>query len=442
MGKTKRRRAYQITWPKQQETSCHDETSSWDEIAVSGDKAAFAHTKEQEANFQNWLKEVLHSKGAEDLFGLISAAVEKEVAKLADAIKVTVAEECGRQKELYNCTRSVIIHNANQLVMDSGCVENGYSLVDQVISLLHNISKGSVLDAFIMGRRSEQPSTSVCIVLGPSRQKATVFRMLVRHMKSNTSKGACNVSLRDRFPRHHMDDVKKLVAKGAELKKAGCIVGYKVCSRGPAAVPTLEVKKWHGNKHQGKWEAYLDEKENENEVVDGKCSYDAKCSDDVRCSEDGKCSDDGQCSADEQCSVDGKGSDDEQCSDDRQCSAGRKGSDVEQCSDDGQGSGDEKCSVREQCSDDGQCSDDTQCSDDGQCSGDGQCSDNRKDKGTDTSDSEPIYGSVKRPRKQYREQETSTEKARRIVMTRPRYWDREKITEEMYLEALSKVNAS
>jgi hypothetical protein len=199
MGKTKRRRTYQITWPKQQETSCHEETASRDEISVSGEKGACADTKEQEANFQNWLKEVLHSKGAEDLFGLISVALEKEVAKLTDKIKETVAEECGRQKELYDCTRSVIIHNANQLVMDSGCVENGYSLLDQVISLLHNISKVSVLDAFIMRRRSEQPSTSVCIVLGSSRQKATFFQMLVRHTKSNTSKGAFNVSLRDAF---------------------------------------------------------------------------------------------------------------------------------------------------------------------------------------------------------------------------------------------------
>jgi hypothetical protein len=61
-------------------------------------------------------------------------------------------------------------------------------------------------------------------------------------MKSNTAKG-CNVSLRDRFPKQQMENVKKLVAQGAELKKAGRIVAYKVRSIGPAAIPTLEERK-------------------------------------------------------------------------------------------------------------------------------------------------------------------------------------------------------
>jgi hypothetical protein len=66
MGKTRRRRAYHISWPKQQETSGGPET------AVSGQESACS-----KADFNTWLKEILHSKGADDLFGLISEEVKK-----------------------------------------------------------------------------------------------------------------------------------------------------------------------------------------------------------------------------------------------------------------------------------------------------------------------------------------------------------------------------
>jgi hypothetical protein len=38
------------------------------------------------------------------------------------------------------------------------------------------------------------------------------------------------------------------------------------------------------------------------------------------------------------------------------------------------------------------------------------------------------------------ERKMSLDKAMRIVMKRPRYWDRQKITEEMYQDALSKYS--
>jgi uncharacterized protein YihD (DUF1040 family) len=186
MGKTRRRRAYQITWPKPKETSSRDEDTSENETDVSRLEGAGAQTQIQETVFKNWLKDILKSNGVDDLFGLISAAVDKEMNKVVDKIKQTVTEECGRQKEMYDCTRSIIIHNANQLVMDSSCVESRGSLVDQVTSLLHTMCKISVLDAFSLGHGSNQPRTSVCIILGSSRQKANVFRMLLRHIKSKT----------------------------------------------------------------------------------------------------------------------------------------------------------------------------------------------------------------------------------------------------------------
>jgi hypothetical protein len=75
----------------------------------------------------------LHSKGADDLFGLILAAVEKEINKLAD--KKRVAEKCVHQKEIDDFNRSVTIHNANQLVMGRGYVERRVIPVDQVKSI-------------------------------------------------------------------------------------------------------------------------------------------------------------------------------------------------------------------------------------------------------------------------------------------------------------------
>jgi hypothetical protein len=74
------------------------------------------------------------------------------------------------------------------------------------------------------------------------RAAPSVLDNHVEAMKSNTAKG-CNVSLRDRFPKQQMENVKKLVAQGVELKKAGRIVAYKVRSIGLAAIPTLEERK-------------------------------------------------------------------------------------------------------------------------------------------------------------------------------------------------------
>jgi hypothetical protein len=89
MGKTRRRRAYQITWPKPKETSSQDEATSEDETDVSRLKDTGAQTQIQETDFKNWLKDILKSKGVDDLFGLISAAVEKEMNKVVDKIKQT-----------------------------------------------------------------------------------------------------------------------------------------------------------------------------------------------------------------------------------------------------------------------------------------------------------------------------------------------------------------
>jgi hypothetical protein len=87
----------------------------------------------------------------------------------------------------------------------------------------------------------------------------------------------------------------------------------------------------------------------------------------------------------------------------------------------------------------GQGPDDGQSSGEGQNSGYGNASDERdgvaatsKDTGdcvlySSDSDSEPIYASVKQFRKECRERETSEEKSLRVVMTRPRYWDRDNI---------------
>jgi hypothetical protein len=64
-------------------------------MVVNGQKSACTQTLNQESELDTWLQELLKSKGADDLYGLISAAVKKEVSKISDNIKKTVAEECG-----------------------------------------------------------------------------------------------------------------------------------------------------------------------------------------------------------------------------------------------------------------------------------------------------------------------------------------------------------
>jgi hypothetical protein len=48
-----------------------------DKMVVNGQKIACTQTLNQESELDTWLKELLKSKGADDLYGLISAAVKK-----------------------------------------------------------------------------------------------------------------------------------------------------------------------------------------------------------------------------------------------------------------------------------------------------------------------------------------------------------------------------
>ena len=111
-----------VIWPRPQQKRRRQESTS-----------PAAETSLQEAptdKFDVWLKEKLKSRGVEDLFESISTEVEKEKNKLTLEVKKVVVEEIRLQKEIHNCSRSLLIKNVDKLVADIGEPLSRLSLVD------------------------------------------------------------------------------------------------------------------------------------------------------------------------------------------------------------------------------------------------------------------------------------------------------------------------
>jgi hypothetical protein len=207
-----------------------------------------SNTIDPAVSLDDWLKEELNKRGAGDLFEAISMEVDKQVQKATNNIRKMFMEEIERQKDVYDSQRSIIICNPEYLIEDGMTdSDNKLTLVDQVTSYVHRLCKGavSVNDAFIIRPRGyENHPKNVCIVLGSLRQKVTTFRILAAHMRTRMSCSTVRsrASMRDKFPRSQMGDVRRLVQRGLELKKGGRIASFKVCSRGTAAIPILHCK--------------------------------------------------------------------------------------------------------------------------------------------------------------------------------------------------------
>ncbi len=220
------------------------------------------------------IKEILDRGGAGHLFdeirkevaGIINQALEKQ----AKSMKKMIEEQKRLEKEHDKCSRSILIHNADRLVVEEYDSLVGYSLAEKVTEALHTLCRCmiTIVEAFPMGRYVEgRPVTSICVVLGSSRQKAVVYKTIIAHIRRQPAigKAISRVSMRDVFPKEMIPEAQNLVRKGLGLKREGTVEAFKVAAMGTGVIPVLYVKYKYENGSVSYWEVYQSREEREEE---------------------------------------------------------------------------------------------------------------------------------------------------------------------------------
>ncbi len=211
------------------------------------------------------IKEILEKGGAGHLFEKISVEIgniiNMALDKQARSMKKMMEEQRAMEVEYDRCSRSILIHNADKLVVEEYDSLIGYSLAEKVTEALHTMCRCmiTIVEAFPMGRYIEgKPVTSICIVLGSSRQKAVVYKTIIAHIRKQTAigKAISRVSLRDVFPKEKVQEAQELARKGLSLKRQGEIEAFKVAAMGTGVIPVLYVKYKYENGNISYWEVY------------------------------------------------------------------------------------------------------------------------------------------------------------------------------------------
>ncbi len=167
-----------------------------------------------------------------------------------------------------------MIHNADKLVVEEYDNLIGYTIAEKVTEALHTMCRCmiTIIAAFPMGRYVEgKPVTSICIVLGSSRQKAVVYKTIIAHIRKQTNIGKAinRVSLRDVFPKEKVQEAQELARKGLSMKKNGEIEAFKVAAMGTGVIPVLYVKYKYENGNVSYWEVYQDRREQREQEARG-----------------------------------------------------------------------------------------------------------------------------------------------------------------------------
>ncbi len=220
------------------------------------------------------VKEILDKGGAGHLFDQISVEIgniiNMALDRQAKSMKRMMEEQRAMELEYDRCSRSILIHNADKLVVEEYDNLIGYTLAEKVTEALHTMCRCmiTIVEAFPMGRYVEgKPVTSICIVLGSSRQKAVVYKTIIAHIRRQTNIGKAinRVSLRDVFPKEKVQEAQELARKGLSMKKNGSIEAFKVAAMGTGVIPVLYVKYKYENGNVSYWEVYQDRREQQSE---------------------------------------------------------------------------------------------------------------------------------------------------------------------------------
>ena len=214
------------------------------------------HEEWQAQMRNNIIKEVgLTPEQAEKVMKIVVDTFKAQVVREAKKVATRIVQD---DYEARRSTSSVIIHRADQWVGESS--EPGLNLAEKVTMAIHHLTFGAVavLDAFVLGRWSDQtPPTAVMVTFGSRGQKTTFFKILAKKVAGDPK--LRNISCRDAFPKKLVESAKEIAKKGGLLKTSGEIVAFRVVARGPGCVPVLEVKgHLDGGRREAKWRVYTE----------------------------------------------------------------------------------------------------------------------------------------------------------------------------------------
>lgn len=194
-------------------------------------------------------------KKAEDLaaakHGGCSHLRPEDVEEVKDYVLRESLEDAIKDRELERLARTVCIQG---LVPSKTRPKYQWdTLEDWLVDLVHEATNYRVSVHYCRLWRSAEDNKpkSATVVLGSVMQKEVLYRHIAAHMRNKTKLASdlYGLSFRDMIPRDYMEDATRMLRRGADLKRKGEILGYKVKAMGYYCLPALFVRtkqrSWH-----------------------------------------------------------------------------------------------------------------------------------------------------------------------------------------------------
>jgi hypothetical protein len=167
----------------------------------------------------------------------------KETIKKATKDATTAVQN---ENELSSVAKSVIVFNLNRMKVDKKLYDR--VPVEEVLTeelMRFSRHRITVQDVVALGRDDKGVPTMARVVLGSSRQRAILYRLLGemgRGARMEAADTMRTLGFRDMFPKEKMEKAKKQTQKGLALKRVGTVHTFRVVAQGTGCEPILQVR--------------------------------------------------------------------------------------------------------------------------------------------------------------------------------------------------------
>jgi hypothetical protein len=179
----------------------------------------------------------------------------KETIKKATKDATTAVQN---ENEMALVAKSVIVFNLNKMKIDKKLYDK--APVEEVLTealLRFTRHRITVQDVAVLARDEKGVPTMARVVLGSSRQRAILYRLLGEMGRGARMEAADMIralSFRDMFLKEHMEKAKEQTQKGLALKRVGTVHTFRVAAQGTGCVPILQVK----SKPKDRWVSWTE----------------------------------------------------------------------------------------------------------------------------------------------------------------------------------------
>lgn len=183
------------------------------------------------------------------MMSLVNGVLKETIKQATEESRKVVKKDL----EYLRANKSVMLYNVNKLQLPRGDNYYAGAPVEEILTEeLHNLTKHRVsIQEVVTFRRDENGIPTVAkVMLGSNRQRSILYRMLgaARQHAPESARIFRYVAFRDHFPMEYMEEVKKLVAEGMEIKKSGAAGSFRIVSQGDACIPVLQTRKAPGER--------------------------------------------------------------------------------------------------------------------------------------------------------------------------------------------------